>query len=220
MDWDMETLDTCIWQNSNRICYMILPRGIRNEALDLEALSEKYSVSIVQVNGVDWNDDLTPWPAPGVFKKAKPFGGCAAAFLDKFVGEVIPETEKTLGVENAERTVLGVSLSGLFALWAGFNTDAFANIVSISGSLWYDGFVEWTKEHSLSSNINKVCLLLGEKEKNSKEKRMAGVEDDTKAVAEALSKNGGVKTFFEMVEGTHFSPTKPRLQRSFELVFG
>lgn len=213
----METFDTCIRQNSNRICYMILPRGIRNEALDLEALSEKYSVSIVQVNGVDWNDDLTPWPAPGVFKKAKPFGGCAAAFLDKFVGEVIPETEKTLGVENAERTVLGVSLSGLFALWAGYNTDAFANIVSISGSLWYDGFVEWVKEHSLSFNIKKVCLLLGEKEKNSKEKRMAGVEDDTRAVAETLSKNRGVETFFEMVEGTHFSPTKPRLERAFEL---
>lgn len=216
----METLDTCIRQNSNRICYMILPRGIRNEALDLEALSEKYSVSIVQVNGVDWNDDLTPWPAPGVFKKAKPFGGGAAAFLDMFVGEIIPETERSLGMENAERTVLGVSLSGLFALWAGFHTDVFANIVCISGSLWYDGFVEWVKVHSLSSNIKKVCLLLGEKEKNSKEKRMAGVEEDTKAVAETLAVNSGAKVSFEMVEGTHFSPTKPRLQKAFELLYG
>ena len=216
----MDTLDTCIRQNSNRICYMILPRGIRNEALDLEALSEKYSVSIVQVNDVVWNDDLTPWPAPGVFKKAKPFGGGAAAFLEKLVGEIIPETEKSLGLENAERTVLGVSLSGLFALWAGFHTDAFTNIVSISGSLWYDGFAEWVKERRLSSYIKKVCLLLGENEKKAKEKRMAGVEDDTKAVVDALTKNSAVEIAFELVEGTHFSPTKPRLQRAFKLIYG
>lgn len=215
----METLDTCIRQNSNRICYMILPRGIRNEALDLEALSEKYSVSIVQVNGVDWNDDLTPWPAPGVFKKAKPFGGCAAAFLDKFVGEVIPETEKTLGVDNAERTVLGVSLSGLFALWAGFNTGVFANIIGISGSLWYDNLVDWVKENRLNDNVKKVCMLLGDREKNSKERRMARVEEDTRSIADSLSQNSAAEITFEMVEGTHFSPAMPRIEWAFDVVY-
>lgn len=215
----METLDTCIRQNSNRICYMILPRGIRNEALDLEALSERYSVSIVQVNGVDWNDDLTPWPAPGVFKKAKPFGGGAAAFLDRFVGEIIPETEKGLGVENAERTVLGVSLSGLFALWAGFHTDVFTNIISISGSLWYDNLVDWVKENRLSDNVKKVCMLLGEREKNSKERRMARVEEDTRSIAESLSQNSSAGITFEIVEGTHFSPAMPRIERAFDVVY-
>jgi len=213
----METLDNCIRQNSNRICYMILPRGIRNEALNLEALSEEYSVSIVQVNGVDWNDNLTPWPVPGVFKKAKPFGGRAAAFLDRFVSEIIPETEKSLGVENAERTVLGVSLSGLFALWTGFNTDVFASIVSISGSFWYDGFSEWVGKHTLSANVRNVCILLGDREKNSKERRMAKVEDETKAIAGVIAEKSQSNVMFELVDGTHFSPTQPRLKRAFEL---
>lgn len=213
----METLDTCIRQNTNRICYMILPRGIRNEALNLEALSEKYSVSIVQVDGVDWNDNLTPWPAPGVFKKAKPFGGGAWAFLERFVGEIIPETEKSFGVENAERIVLGVSLSGLFALWAGFNTDVFTNIVSISGSFWYDGFSEWVGKQTLSANVRNVCILLGDREKNSKEKRMAKVEDETKAIAGVLAEKSQANVMFELVEGTHFSPIQPRLEKALEL---
>ncbi len=215
----MGTHGACIRQNSNRICYMILPRGIRNEALDLEALSEKHSVSIIQVNGVDWNKDLTPWPAPGVFKKAKPFSGGAAAFLDRFVGEVIPETERSLGMDNAERTVLGVSLSGLFALWAGFNTNALANIMCISGSFWYDGFADWVSNSILSSNVRNVCMLLGDREKNSKEKRMAMVEEETTAIASVLAGRNEANIMFEMVDGTHFSPAAPRIERAFELVF-
>ena len=63
-------------QNTNKICYMILPDGIRKDLDDgLKGLSEKYGVSIVIIEDVNWNDDLTPWPAEGVFKKAKPFGG-------------------------------------------------------------------------------------------------------------------------------------------------
>ena len=155
---------------------MILPEGIKGDLYDgLKGLSEKYGVSIVVIEDVNWNDDMTPWPAIGVFKKAKPFGGRAASFLNKLNNEIIPNTERELGIENTERTLLGVSLSGLFAVWAAFNTDVFANIISISGSLWYDGFIEWMKEQTPSSRLKKVCMLLGEKEKNAKDKRMATV---------------------------------------------
>lgn len=106
-------------QDTNIVCYMILPEGIREDLNDgLKGLSEKYDVSIFVIPDVNWNDDMTPWPAEGVFKKTKPFGGQAAAFLDKLTNEIIPEAEKTLGIEDAERTIMGVSLSGLFAVWA------------------------------------------------------------------------------------------------------
>ena len=166
---------------------MILPEGIRKDLHEgLKGLSEKHSVSIVVIEDVNWNDDLTPWPAEGVFKKAKPFGGKAAAFLNKLTNEIIPETERSMGIENAERTLLGVSLSGLFAVWSAFSTDAFTNIICIPGSLWYDGLVEWMKEQSPSPRIKKVCMLLGEKEKNAKEKRMATVEERTQTAANIL----------------------------------
>ena len=208
-------------QNTNKICYMILPEGIRKDLDDgLKGLSEKYGVFIVVIEDVNWNDDLTPWPAEGVFKKAKPFGGKAATFLNKLTLEIIPNTEKDLGIKDAERTLLGVSLSGLFAVWSAFNTDAFTNIISISGSLWYDGLVEWMQEQTPSLQLEKVCMLLGEKEKNAKEKRMAAVEERTLAAAHILKEKTNASVTFELVEGTHFSPIMPRLERAFEVVFG
>ena len=210
-----------IKQSTNKICYMILPEGIKGDLYDgLKGLSEKYGVSIVVIEDVNWNDDMTPWPAIGVFKKAKPFWGRAASFLNKLTNEIIPNMERELGIENAKRIILGVSLSGLFAVWTAFNTDVFANIISISGSLWYDGFIEWMKEQTPSSRLKKVCMLLGEKEKNAKDKRMATVEERTLAVANLLKSKTQADVVFELVEGTHFSPIMPRLERAFEVVFG
>ena len=210
-----------IKQSSNKICYMILPEGIKGDLDDgLKGLSEKYSVSIVVIDNVDWNNDLTPWPAEGVFKKAKPFGGEASSFLEKLTHQILPETERDLGVEDAERTLLGVSLSGLFAVWSAFNTDAFINIISISGSLWYDGFIEWMKGQTPSPQLKRVCMLLGEKEKNSKEKRMATVEESTLAAADILKAKSQAAVVFELVEGTHFSPILPRMERAMESCYG
>lgn len=204
-----------IKQSTNKICYMILPEGIKDDLCDgLKGLSEKHGISIVVIEDVNWNDDLTPWPAAGVFKKAKPFGGKAAAFLDKLTHEIIPETERDLGIEDAERTLLGVSLSGLFAVWSAFNTDVFTNIISISGSLWYDGFVEWMKEQTPSPQLKKICMLLGEKEKNAKEKRMATVEERTLDAANILRAKSQATVTCELVEGTHFSPILPRMERA------
>lgn len=200
---------------------MILPEGIKEDLdVGLKELTGKYGVSIVVIPGANWNDDLTPWPAEGVFKKAKPFGGQAASFLGKLTNEVIPEIEDGLGMVDAERTILGVSLSGLFAVWAGFNTNTFTNIISISGSLWFDGFTEWMKEQTPSPQLKKVCMLLGEKEKNAKDKRMATVEERTLAAAMMLKSNSQASVLFELVEGTHFSPILPRLERAFEVVYG
>lgn len=212
---------TIIKQSSNKICYMILPEGIKGDLDDgLKGLSEKCGVSIAVIEAVDWNNDLTPWPAEGVFKKAKPFGGNASSFLEKLTHEIIPETERDMGIEDAERTLLGVSLSGLFAVWSAFNTDAFTNIVSISGSLWYDGFIEWMEKQTPSPQLKKVCMLLGEKEKNSKEKRMATVEERTLAAADILKAKSQAVVSFELVEGTHFSPILPRLERAMKGING
>jgi len=208
-------------KNTNRICYMILPEGIKEDLAEgLAMLSEKHGISIVVIDEVDWNDDLTPWAAKGVFKKAKPFGGHAAGFLDKLTHEIIPDAEKQLGIEEAERTILGVSLSGLFAVWSMFETDVFSNIISISGSLWYDCFVDWMEEQTLSPSVRKICMLLGEKEKNAKDKRMAAVEEKTVAAANTLKEKTSASITFELVEGTHFSPIMPRLERAFEVVYG
>lgn len=200
---------------------MILPEGIKDDLIDgLKGLSEQYGVSIAVIDAVNWNNDLTPWPAEGVFKKAKPFGGKASSFLERLTNEIIPKTEEEWGIKDAERTLLGVSLSGLFAVWSAFNTDAFTNIISLSGSLWYDGFTDWMKGKAPSPQLKKICMLLGEKEKNSKEKRMASVEEQTLAAADLLKHESQALVTFELVEGTHFSSITPRLEHAFDIVFG
>lgn len=210
-------ITTC---KTDKVCYLILPEGVSKDLNDdLRALAEQFSLAFVLVEGVDWNDDMTPWPADGVFKKAKPFGGQAAAFLAKLCDEIITKAECELGLAHPKRTLMGVSLSGLFAVWAAFNTDVFQNIISISGSLWYDGFAEWVKTQKISPKVEHLCLLLGEKEKNAKEKRMATVEEKTTEIAEILKEKCQGKVCFELVEGTHFSPIAPRMEKVLKIIF-
>lgn len=55
---------------TNKVCYLILPEGVSKDLnVDLQELAERFSLTFVMIEGVDWNDDLTPWPASGVFKK-------------------------------------------------------------------------------------------------------------------------------------------------------
>ena len=206
---------------TDKVCYLILPEGVSKDlSVDLQELAERFSLTFVMVEGVDWNDDLTPWPAPGVFKKAKPFGGRASAFLTKLCNEIVPKAEGELGLTNPQRTLMGVSLSGLFAVWTALNTDVFQNVISISGSLWYDGFAEWVKTREISPKVENNCLLLGAKEKNAKEKRMATVEEKTSEIAAILKEKCQGKVVFELVEGTHFSPVVPRMVKALSAVLG
>ena len=202
---------------TNKVCYLILPEGVSKDLnVDLQELAERFSLTFVMIEGVDWNNDLTPWPASGVFKKAKPFGGQASVFLTKLCNDIVPKAENELGLINPQRTLMGVSLSGLFAVWAALNTAVFQNIISISGSLWYDGFAEWVKTREISPKVENICLLLGEKEKKAKEKRMATVEEKTSEIAAMLKEKCQGKVVFELVEGTHFSPVVPRMEKALE----
>ena len=208
-------------KDSRKVCYMILPGGFNEEVSGyLREASSSYGLNIVIIDDAVWNDDLTPWPAPGVFKKAKPFGGQAESFLTRLTEETVPQAEEELGIEGkpSQRLLAGISLSGLFAVWAAHRTDTFSDIISISGSLWYDGFIEWMETAELSPSIKKVALVLGDREKNSKEKRMATVEART-AKAAALLKSQCDGVSFDLVEGTHFSPVAPRLELAFKKIF-
>ncbi len=53
-------MQSLVKQSSNKICYMILPEGIKGELYDgLKGLSEKHGISIAVIEDVNWNDDLT-----------------------------------------------------------------------------------------------------------------------------------------------------------------
>lgn len=203
------TLATAV-ADPGRVCYMIMPRGEKENILQyIDNASREFDCTIVAIFGAVWNDDLTPWPAPGVFKQKKPFGGYASIFLERLVSEYISAIEHDLGFDNPERYLMGVSLSGLFVLWALTATDKFDTVASISGSLWYDGFAQWFAQQEVCTRT-RAFVSLGESEHLCKEKRMSSVRECTEAVVQALQAKG-VETHFQMVPGTHFSDIRPRL---------
>ena len=204
------------YKSGGRICYLLMPQGLTAEAEEwLEAASESYAVSAVVITGMDWNDDLTPWPADGVFRKAKPFGGKAEEFLKELTAE-IERFESDFGPVS-ERYLLGISLSGLFAVWAAFQSDFFSGIISISGSLWYDGFAEWAAGRV--PVVKDFYISLGDREKNSKDRRMCTVQDATESLVKVLQSSGVPVRYILEADTTHFSPIVPRLQMAFEKTF-
>lgn len=202
-----------------RVCYVLLPAGqledIRKWA---ERAAAAHGCSIVLVSGMDWNRDMTPWPADGVMKDRKKFSGGAVLFLKELLEDHIPSVEQWLKISSPKRYLIGISLSGLFAVWALSRTASFAGIGSVSGSLWYDGLADWARTAQFNCGTS-LYLSLGVKEKNTPDKRMATVEDATKDVASILE-GKGVSVDFEMVPGTHFSPAAPKFDRALAALLG
>ena len=115
-------------------------------------------------------------------------------------------------LNRQKRYLIGVSLSGLFAVWASGKTELFEGVGSVSGSLWYDGFIEWMKSQN-HFHCSRYYFSLGEKEKDGKNKRLAAVEGCTLEAVEML-RSAGKSVCFEYNEGNHFGPLIERIEKA------
>ena len=204
-------------ESADRICYVLYPLESLGEWV--EEAAQKFGVSIAVVSGMDWDDDLTPWPAPGEPPGSPDFRGRAQAFLSTLVSEVIPETERRMGLDaGVERTLAGVSLSGLFTLWQWMLCDTFRNIISLSGSFWYAGFVQWIKSRPVPKKSGRAYFLLGDKEAKTGVKAFQPVQTDTEEIVAYLHSHG-IADCFELVPGTHYQYGEQRLNRAFTHLF-
>ena len=216
-------LDLFLSSGSYKVCYILLPvRPEEDDMLWYQEMASELGIHLVIVSGMDWNNQLTPWTAPSLRKRDSDFGGGAMAFLDELSQDIFPYVERKLGFgKRVWRSMVGVSLSGLFSVWSLYKSDLFNAMGSISGSFWYDGFEEWIrKQDGISSgNIDKLIMLLGEKEKDSRNGRLAKVESASRAVYELL-RPMTVKSELGLVEGTHFSSLRPRMERVLRFLGG
>lgn len=196
--------------DSNRICYIVLPEKLKESENEwLDRMAETLSANMVVISGLDWEADLTPWRAPGL--KTGEFAGKAQAFLDKLAGDLMVNVESSLRINRVERFFCGVSLSGLFGLWASCKRDLFKGVASVSGSFWYDGFIEWISEHR--PEPERFYLSLGEKEKDSKNPRLAAVDSATNHIYGLLN-TVGKDVCLEYNEGNHFGPLIERIEKA------
>ena len=199
------------------IAYVLYPMEILADWI--EPAAEKYGTTIVVITGMDWQNVFSPWPAPGVPKGTADFEGKSPEFLKLLQQTVIPVVENALGLsDKVERSLVGVSMSGLFALWQWMICDTFSNIASLSGSFWYEGFMEWMKEHTVPSKTGKGYFLLGDQESKSKVKEFDSVGVNTREIIEMLRK-AGVNVEFRSVPGNHYSDPIPRINKAFTDLF-
>lgn len=203
--------------DSRRIVYILYPVDL--SALWVESAVRKYDVTVVVITGLDWQNVLSPWPAPGVPKGSEAFRGEAAAFLRTLQGNVIPNVEQAMGIGgDIVRTLVGVSMSGLFTLWQWMLCDTFTDIASLSGSFWYEGFLDWMKERPVPHKAGKAFFLLGDKERRSRVKAFRSVQADTEQIVRILDESG-ICTTFTMVPGDHYSDPVARLDKALQALF-
>ena len=175
--------------------------------------SARAGFPVILLPQADWNNDLTPWPSGPVFRKGKSFGGGAEAYLRRLGTEILPEIEGSLGLVDPERWLIGVSLSGLFAVWAAVESSLFARVASISGSFWYEGFTEWLEARPGTGSLKDAYLSLGRTEADTKNPHLKDIAARTESVVGIL-RDKGVRTVFEWNDGSHFAPVVPRLEKA------
>ena len=49
-------------------------------------------LSLAVIDGLKWEDDLTPWPNPPIFRGSEPCAGRADDYLDLLTGRMLPQT--------------------------------------------------------------------------------------------------------------------------------
>ena len=198
--------------DSQTIVYAVMDQA---EAQAVWSMLKEPKPALAAISGVDWNRELSPWPAPKVFRGGEDFGGEGPAFLDMLVGQIVPPVEARLGFAPVSRAIAGYSLAGLFALWSALQTDVFDRAASVSGSLWFDGFMDYMNSSAPPNGLRRIYLSLGDREKNARNQRMAAVEDRTHQAAEFL-REWNIPVMLEMNPGGHFQNIPDRIARGID----
>lgn len=167
-----------------------------------------FCLKAVKVNS--WNKDLSPWPAPAVFGN-EDFGDGAAGTLAFLLDHIVPDYES--GKPAAKKIYIGgYSLSGLFALWAGYQTDRFDGIAAASPSIWFPDFTEYMRDNTLQAEA--VYLSLGDREERTRNTIMSQVGKAIRTGCDIL-KEDGKACVLEWNKGNHFKEPDLRTAKAF-----
>ncbi|QEY23359.1 alpha/beta hydrolase [Neisseria animalis] len=177
------------------------------------AASTGRHITLVSIDEPQWERAFTPWAAPAAFKKAPDFSGGADDYLTWLTNSVLPEVLQTYALQPQWYGLAGYSLGGLFAAYAAYQNTPFTRFASVSGSLWFDGWAEFITRNHLQTLPHQAYFSVGDKEKNSKNPRMAVVETHTLATQQNWQEQG-VHCIFELNNGGHFEQVPQRMAKA------
>ena len=208
-------MDTRLFRAQNPSSPLVVLNTFEGEGSDVfDAVRSLTDVdfSLLEVSGMDWNRDLSPWEASAVFKNDVPFCGKADEYLDKLLNQAIQSALTELGGTPSYIAIAGYSLAGLFAIYALYKTSVFSRAASASGSLWFPGFLEYASTHEFAGKPERIHLSLGDKEAKTRNPVMATVQDDTEKLA-LLFRERNVDVTFELNPGNHFQDPALRMAK-------
>ena len=149
----------------------------------------------------NWDDVLTPWPAAALRPGEEDFGGRADETLASLSG--------LLDREPGSHAICGYSLGGLFALYAFVREARLCACACLSGSVWYEGWVDWLRANAPDCSGRYAYFSVGKKEKRAG-LPFRHVEEDLAACAEILRARG-CKVDVSLGPGNHMQHVGERL---------
>lgn len=176
--------------------------SLENEVREIEKRTSK-EFRFIATKVENWNDDLSPWKAPAVFK-TEDFCGGASKTLENIVA--------LCADKNRKYYIGGYSLAGLFALWAACQTDIFSGVATASPSVWFPGFIDYMKTYKIKSQ--NVYLSLGDREEKTRNPVMAQIGNCIKEEYRCLLENG-INCILEWNKGNHFKEADIRTAKAF-----
>lgn len=176
--------------------------SLENEVREIEKRTSK-EFRFIATKVENWNDDLSPWKAPAVFK-TEDFCGGASKTLENIIA--------LCADKNRKYYIGGYSLAGLFALWAACQTDIFSGVAAASPSVWFPGFIDYMKTYKMKSQ--NVYLSLGDREEKTRNPVIAQIGNCIKEEYCCLLENG-INCILEWNKGNHFKEADIRTAKAF-----
>lgn len=187
---------------------------------DLKSPFHAEGTAFVMLGAEDWNRDLSPWPAGKIFREGEDFPGGGKEYLEDLCNQVIPQIEGRYPAMSSmgRRIIGGYSMGGLFALYAMLESPLFTDMISVSGSLWYEGMVEYVSEKAFARR-GRAFFSLGQREPKTRNPVMARVGEQTADIVELMERRG-FSVHFQWNPGNHFQDELGRMERAIQYMLG
>lgn len=175
--------------------------------LDAQLAGQSFLLAAYEVS--DWDSEFSPWPLN--LSDELSFSGHGTDTLHFLTDNLLPFIHQNYSAFAGPVLLAGYSLSGLFALWAFYESRVFNGCVCCSGSLWFNGWQHYA-ETAVAPAESVVYLSLGGKEPHSGPPEMAAIGEITQWQSKLLSSDSHIKaTTFVWNSGGHFANSARRV---------
>ena len=178
------------------------------EGKEVHELLEGEDFNLIAISVRDWFCDLVPWSITSPFKDGRRFVGGAGEYLQLLTQKIIPRAGELMAPVSW-LGIAGYSLGGLFALYAFVREPRLAACACLSGSVWYEGWVDWLRENAPNCAGRYAYFSVGKKEERAG-LPFRHVEEDLAACAEILRAHG-CKVDVALGPGSHMQHVTERL---------